>query len=50
MAEKMNKPFEGWTEADFEADSAARKAALAEVDRQMEAEIAQAVAESGAAK
>lgn len=42
MAEKKNKPFEGWTEADFAAETEARKVALANVASQMEAEIAQA--------
>lgn len=42
MAEKKKAPFEGWTEADFAAEAEARKAALAAVASQMEAEIAQA--------
>lgn len=43
MAEKKNKPFDGWTEADFEADSAARKAALEKMASQMEAELVESM-------
>lgn len=41
MAEKKINPFEGWTDADFAAETEARKVALANVASQMEAEIAQ---------
>lgn len=39
---KNTKPMSEWTEADYAAEAEARKAALAGVASQMEAEIAQA--------